>query len=198
MNPKKRFLIGGGGALMPVLVSFLAIDIAAAIDSDANLSTGNIVGFGVRYLILFLIGGVVAYLHEDEVKPFKLFELGIAAPALITSFITAQGLSAGLGPSPSAEEVAAARQPLEISLISEAHAEAGSELRLAQGGFFSDVIRGLGGGVYRDIAQQQKTVDSPPAQAETRVQKQPQVDEHRAQDPAPVQDGPVIEETRTD
>ena len=89
MTSHKRFLLGGGGALMPVLVSFLAVDIGAALDNQANLTTGNIIGFTLRYIILFIVGGFVAYLHEDEQKPFKLFELGIAAPALITSLITA-------------------------------------------------------------------------------------------------------------
>lgn len=92
MTSHKRFLLGGSGALMPVLVSFLAVDIGAALNSEFYLTTANMVGIAIRYVILFIIGGVIAYLHEDEHKPFKLFELGIAAPALITSLITAQGV----------------------------------------------------------------------------------------------------------
>ena len=92
MTPKKRFLLGGGGALMPVLVSILALDIGALIAEKVYLSAGNLIGLGIRYCVLFVIGGVVAWLHEDENKAFKLFELGIAAPALLTSIITAQGV----------------------------------------------------------------------------------------------------------
>ncbi len=87
MTSKKRFLLGGGGALMPVLVSLLAIDIGAVLNDDSILTIGNIIGIVIRYLVLFVVGGIVAYLHDDEHKPFKIFELGIAAPALITSSV---------------------------------------------------------------------------------------------------------------
>ena len=48
MTPRKRFLIGGGGALMPVLVSFLAIDIGAALSNETTFTTANMVGIGIR------------------------------------------------------------------------------------------------------------------------------------------------------
>lgn len=139
---------------MPVLVSLLTIDIGAALASDSNLTTGNIVGLGVRYIILFIIGGVVAYLHEEEIKPFKLFELGIAAPALITSLITAQGIT---NPSPPRQNKAALEG---ISIIKTAYAgeESRPEKITLAGGFFSDVLSGMSGGVYRDIG---KPVDVP-------------------------------------
>ena len=150
MTPQKRFLIGGGGALMPVLVSFLAIDIGAALSNDENLTTANIIGIAIRYVILFLVGGVVAYLHEDEHKPFKLFELGIAAPALITSLITAQGLAAN--PNSTADNQTTS---INLSLIGAAYAssqDAPKQIILA-GGFFSDVIKGINGSVYRDVGK---------------------------------------------
>ncbi len=150
MTPQKRFLIGGGGALMPVLVSFLAIDIGAALSNDANLSTANVIGIAIRYVILFIVGGVVAYLHDDENKPFKLFELGIAAPALITSLITAQGVVAN--PSNTSGNQTAS---INISFIGAAYAsepEASEEIVLA-GGFLSDIFRGIDGRVYRDVGK---------------------------------------------
>lgn len=150
MTPHKRFFIGGGGALMPVLVSFLAIDIGAALSNEANLTTPNIIGIAIRYVILFIVGGVVAYLHEDENKPFKLFELGIAAPALITSLITAQGVVANTSNSSSDQA-----SSVNISLIGSAHASSGgsSENIVLAGGFLSDLLRGAGGGIYRDIGK---------------------------------------------
>jgi hypothetical protein len=150
VTPLKRFLIGGGGALMPVLVSFLAIDIGAALSNDADLSTANIIGIAIRYVILFLVGGVIGYLHEDEHKPFKLFELGIAAPALITSFITAQGVAAHPS-TPSANHVDSSG----MSLIGAAHASSRdeSEQIILAGGFISDVYKGFSGSVYRDISK---------------------------------------------
>ncbi len=150
MTPHKRFLLGGGGALMPVLVSFLAIDIGAALSDDENLTTANIVGIGIRYMILFIVGGVVAYLHEDERKPFKLFELGIAAPALITSLITAQAVAAQpSSPSQSNES------SYNISFISSAHAATIDSERepLIIAWSLGDVFDGASGKAYQKISR---------------------------------------------
>ena len=93
MTPKKRFIIGGAAALMPILVGLLYIDIDIFLSDESRYSKGHFIGMGIRYSILFLIGGFIAWLHEDEHKPFKLFEIGMAAPALITSIIAANGLN---------------------------------------------------------------------------------------------------------
>ena len=144
---------------MPVLVSFLAIDVGAALGNETNLTTGNIIGFAVRYVILFSVGGVVAYLHEDEMKPFKLFELGIAAPALITSLITAQGMV--VSPSQSTADQTTFNGP---SIISSAYA--GSEFHDLQkivlaGNLFGDIVNGAIGKVYRDIGKPGEKVANP-------------------------------------
>lgn len=138
MSPRKRFFIGGFGALMPVLVSLLAIDIGAMLDDDSYLTTGNIIGVFIRYIILFMIGGFVAYLHDDEIKPFKLFEIGIAAPALISSLITAQGISSPKAP----EQV----KQTSWSIISSAYAADDAK----ESSFFSDLINGVSGAIYRE------------------------------------------------
>lgn len=147
MTSYKRFFLGGGGALMPVLVSLLAIDIGATLDTEANLTTGNIIGFAVRYLILFLVGGLVAYLHEEEKKPFKLFELGIAAPALITSLITAQGVVANTT-SPISSSTS-----FNFSIISSAYADTdpgvSEEVIVAWG--LGDILDGVSGRAYKRV-----------------------------------------------
>lgn len=152
MTPKTRFLIGGGGALMPVLVSILAIDIGAALNDENNLSPANLAGFAIRYVILFILGGVVGFLHEDEEKPFKLFELGVAAPALITSFITAQGISPGT-PSSAVEPTS-----LNFSIIGSAYAEPLNHhlepLHLAW--TFSEVLDGITGKAYQKVSKPMK------------------------------------------
>lgn len=155
---------------MPVLVSLLAIDIGATFDSDLGLTAGNIVGFVVRYMILFLLGGFVAYLHDDETKPFKLFELGVAAPALITSLITAQGVVAEPQSSTASRE-----QQAIFSLIGVAHAgelHSDGELVVAAG-FFNDLIKGLGGGVYQDIGKKRAAVEKQQARDERAVEPKP-------------------------
>jgi len=85
-----RFGIGGTGALLPVLVSLLAVDLAYIIDHFREYTLGIYVGTALRYMLLFILGGVVAALNSDERKPIKLVQLGIAAPALVASYMNAQ------------------------------------------------------------------------------------------------------------
>lgn len=90
MTPKKRFLLGGIGAILPVFISLITIDIASSLYT--KFTAIFIVGLLLRYFFMFLIGGFVSYLHDDENKPFKLVELGIAAPALLSSIISANSV----------------------------------------------------------------------------------------------------------
>ena len=179
MTPQRRFLLGGGGALMPVLVSLLAIDLGALLDSQSNLTTGNIIGFAIRYLVLFVVGGVVAYLHEDETKSFKLFELGIVAPALITSLITAQGVAA------EQNSFIVSRIPIGMSLISSANAETLSRIAEPKQDVawnFSDVLDGLSGRVYKKISKMEQK--SPEGSVDSQVQKK----DREQKEPAPEKD----------
>ena len=147
MNPKKRFFLGGAGALLPVLVSFIALDIGAILSQDSSLKAGIIIGFFIRYFILFGVGGFVAYLHDDENKPFKIVEFGIAAPALITSLITAQAINI---PTPTTVSY-------NFSIVSSAYAgdsplkTGGSPVLLA--GLFNDIGKGITGSAYKDIVR---------------------------------------------
>jgi hypothetical protein len=135
-----RFWIGGGGALLPLLVTLLAVDIGPMIDNAPHLTVGTYVGAAIRYLVLFTIGGVVAALNSDEVQPIKLVQLGIAAPALIATYVNAQP------PKPLAVQTATAHSPmLSLDVISSAHAaDAGArgDGRVLMAGFFSDVLQG--------------------------------------------------------
>ena len=85
----RRFWIGGAGALLPLLVTLYALDLASLIDNYEEITPGVYAGTSIRYFILFLLGGIVAALHSDEDEPIKLVQIGIAAPALISSFINA-------------------------------------------------------------------------------------------------------------
>jgi hypothetical protein len=46
----------------------------------------------VRVIALFYLGGIVAFLHKNENSAVKIFELGIIAPALITTIINASNV----------------------------------------------------------------------------------------------------------
>ena len=72
---------------MPVLV-FLATGDFARIFTHGY--AGTIVGYCVRAIILFFIGGFVVCLYRDENNRFKMFHLGLGAPAMIAGLIAAQ------------------------------------------------------------------------------------------------------------
>ena len=90
MTHWRRFWIGGGGALLPLLVTLLAVDLAYIIDYYRDYTFGTYVGTALRYVLLFAAGGAVAALNTDEINPIKLVQIGIAAPALIASYVNAQ------------------------------------------------------------------------------------------------------------
>ena len=152
MLARKRFLLGGGGALMPVLVSILAVDVGAQLIAGQSYSAAEILGTAIRYTVLFIIGGFVAYLHVDEEKPFKLFELGIAAPALITSLVTANGIA---DTSVSQRDLQDSQTHFEITLFSAAYASETSSQNNSQAtqqsskSKFQGFIDGLTGKVYQ-------------------------------------------------
>jgi len=86
MKTWQRILIGGLGALTPVIMNLVAVDLEALL---VKLTLLALIGYILRGLVLFFLGGVMAYLHKDENNRLKIFELGIVAPALITALINA-------------------------------------------------------------------------------------------------------------
>jgi len=52
-----------------------------------------LISYLIRVVILFAVGGFVAILNRGEDDPFKVFQLGIAAPALITAFINGNNVT---------------------------------------------------------------------------------------------------------
>ncbi len=84
MTSRQKVLIGGLGAFTPLLLNLLVVDFAVVFK---HLTVSALVGYVVRALVLFGLGGLVAFLHTDETSRVKVFELGIFAPALITSVL---------------------------------------------------------------------------------------------------------------
>jgi hypothetical protein len=142
MTNWNRFGIGGLGALLPVLATLLAVDLSSIIDHAGEYTVGIYAGTALRYLIMFILGGAVAALNYDISDPIKLVQLGIAAPALVASYINAQP-----GPRNNAAEAKPAKAEM-ITLFSVANAmdrfESKSSIVLTQG-FFEDVLKGLKG-----------------------------------------------------
>jgi hypothetical protein len=137
MTSSTRFWIGGGGAMLPLLVTLLAVDLGPLIDHPDLLSVGTYVGAAIRYIVLFAIGGIVAALNSDEVQPVKLVQLGIAAPALISTYVNAQPPKPPLGQPPAAR----------VSI-----GPAPDDGRIVVAQFFSDVLRAATAPLPRVVA----------------------------------------------
>lgn len=142
IGAQRRFWIGGGGALLPLLVTLIATDLSSIIDHYDLLTPGLVVGTGIRYLALFVLGGIVAMANTDEQKAIKLVQLGIAAPALISSYLNVGSPSGG----------ALADMSLIRPAIAAPMAEPGASVQVA--GFLRDVLRGSTGTVGEAVKKE--------------------------------------------
>ena len=133
MSRTGAFFLGALGGLLPILVSLLTVDLAPIIDKYSALTTGNCVGYAVRVGVLLLLGGIMALLNSEVKQPFALVQLGIAAPALVTSFINGAPVKL-----PSTD-----RASFSIISVANAQDKVSPNVRLA-GGFFSDLSSGFG------------------------------------------------------
>jgi len=99
MKTRKKILLGGLGALTPVIMNLLVVDLKVL----AHLTPLVLLGYVIRVVVLFYLGGLMAYLHKDEKSPVKLFELGIVAPALITALLNAAQVEVPKAPKPTSQ-----------------------------------------------------------------------------------------------
>jgi hypothetical protein len=141
--------------MLPLLVTLLAVDLGPLIDHPlTSFSVGTLLGAAIRYLVLFTIGGVVAALNSDEIQPIKLVQLGIAAPALISTYVNAQA------PKPPLTQTAQVHARIfSLDVVSSAHAAdigAGGDRPIVVAQFFSDVFRSA-------IAPLPRVLPPPPA-----------------------------------
>ncbi|MBI4420626.1 MAG: carboxypeptidase-like regulatory domain-containing protein [Gemmatimonadetes bacterium] len=100
---KRKALLGGIGALTPLILNLLVVDIATVL---SGLEPLVVVGYAIRVGVLFFVGALWASLHKTETDPKKLFQLGIVAPAMIVGVIN--GLNARPGSGESSERRVAA------------------------------------------------------------------------------------------
>jgi len=114
MQTWKKFMIGGIGGAIPLILNLMVIDYQA-IFLNFTLLVG--LGYFLRFFVYFGIGGFWASLHNENNKK-KLFELGILAPALITAMINAGNVKDSISPLPLPEPPSAS-----FSIISPAYAD---------------------------------------------------------------------------
>lgn len=79
-----KILIGGVGALTPIVLNLVVVDLKTTL---TDITVLVLLGYLLRVIVLFYLGGLVAYFHKGEKSALKLFELGIVAPALITALM---------------------------------------------------------------------------------------------------------------
>lgn len=165
----RRFCLGAAGAMLPLLVTLVTLDIVDIIDNYKKLTAGLYIGTFIQIISLFILGGVVAALNSDEDRPIKLVQLGIAAPALVASFINVADAHAdartGLG------RPAGITVPMHgagaFDLFGSAHAseaqrfgELVQEKIILAAGLFEDILKGATRPVGRAI--ERKTLPTPP------------------------------------
>src|SRR4029077_17132946 len=87
MGTSQRFAIGGLGGLLPPIVGLLSYDLSSVIDNIDLLTTGALLGYLIRTAILVGLGGIFAAFQDVSAKRVTLLQMGIAAPAIITTYI---------------------------------------------------------------------------------------------------------------
>jgi len=90
MGPVQRFFIACLGAMTPILTNLLVVDLNTSL---TNLQVIDGVTYAIRLFALCASACVVVFLNSDEQRPVKLFQLGIMAPALLTSIINGAAIS---------------------------------------------------------------------------------------------------------
>lgn len=85
-----RFLIGAAGGFTPILALLMVVDYQKHF---VDATTPQTVGFIVRSIILFIAGGFWAWLHKTEDAELKIFQIGMAAPAVVAGALTASSLA---------------------------------------------------------------------------------------------------------
>lgn len=115
LDTKTRVTLGALGGISPIIISLLVVDIVQLFN-ETGLMDG--IGLAIRFLVLIFIGGLVGYLHNKEEEPFKLFQLGIAAPALLTTAINGNSIANQT----LLKEHSAASEPVYHFFIKSAHA----------------------------------------------------------------------------
>ncbi|SAL07539.1 Sporulation related domain protein [Caballeronia calidae] len=78
----QRVVIAGIGGIAPVLVSLVVVDLETLL---LQITVLTISAYVIKVSALFGIGGFVGWLNRKEHDVVKLFQLGIVAPALITT-----------------------------------------------------------------------------------------------------------------
>lgn len=91
MTTRQRCLIAAVGGGTPVLVNLLMVDMVTTL---TDLTLLVVVAYLIRMAAMILVGALSGWLHEDETKTVKLFQLGMVAPAFFISLMNGAAVRA--------------------------------------------------------------------------------------------------------
>jgi hypothetical protein len=153
LTTHQRIMMGGLGALTPIVLSLLTVDLKTTF---TNITFFVIAGYAIRVIVLFYMGGIVAFLHKDENKPLKLFELGIVAPALLMTMISAAQIETPKAEKAVDQSRAGAFLFMPVAYAQENYTQSNVEKRLKRftlpkEGVTSQVWRGLTGSKIENV-----------------------------------------------
>jgi hypothetical protein len=83
MPASTKLLIGALGAVTPLAINLLVVD-QLALSSPTALT---VLGYAIRVAALVCLGVFVVVRNLDEDRPARIFQLGLAGPALITALL---------------------------------------------------------------------------------------------------------------
>ncbi len=144
-------ICGGIGGIIPIIAVLIVSDGEPLASYIANLAIpavgAKLIGFVIKASGLFFFG-IIWVIVNKETNLLRAFQMGVAAPAVITGMIATS--EANQNKKPPQERAAAttttnsSRQDFEFALIGSAYASSASEkVEIQQLAFFSDVWRGV-------------------------------------------------------
>lgn len=83
MSVRQKLVLGAIGAVTPLALNLLVVDQLTL----ANLTLPALAGYSIRVLVLLGLGSLVVYLNIEESHRVRIFQLGLAAPALVTALL---------------------------------------------------------------------------------------------------------------
>lgn len=95
LKDRARFIIGGFGGLAPIVIFVVNGKFPSYFNGSFALVT---LGFLVRAVGMFLIGGFVVTLYPEVKQRIKIFQLGLSAPAMLAGIMAASSNSSTLVP----------------------------------------------------------------------------------------------------
>jgi hypothetical protein len=83
MTVGQKMILGAVGAVTPLALNLLVVDQLTLV----NLTFLACIGYAIRLLVLVGLGSLIVYLNIDETNRMRIFQLGVAAPALVTALL---------------------------------------------------------------------------------------------------------------